>query len=85
MTTTAKLNEQHDYITLLIKFSDRTTLRLTKSRNGVSASGEHASRALLTFLDAWFRDQKGTFGEAMKRLQSVAAESLTIKDFLKGL
>jgi hypothetical protein len=81
--TTAKINNQYDYITLRVKFADKSTFNLTRSRNGISVSGTQATRASLDFFDAWVKQQKGTIGEWMSKLQSKASTSATMQDFLK--
>ena len=82
--TTAKINNQHDYITLRVKFDGKKTLTLTRSRNGVSCSGTEATREVLDFFEAWFMFQpKGqTIGQSFEVLRAVAEKSATAADFV---
>lgn len=85
MPTKATLNNQHDYITLRVKFSDSETFNLTRSRNGVKVSGTKASRPALDFFDRWLSEQKGrTYAETMEQLRSTAAKSATMQDFISA-
>ena len=87
--TKATINNQHDYITLRIKFDDNTRLNLTRSFSGTKVSGDHATKEGLQFFDAYLK-AKGT-GEgrtiltAMQELCSIASKSTDIRSFLSGI
>jgi hypothetical protein len=84
--TTAKINNQHDYITLRIKFADKTTLNLTRSFSGTKVSGTRATRDGLNFFDAYLKAQKGrNLLEIMQELRDTAEKSTDIATFLKGI
>jgi hypothetical protein len=80
--TKARINIQHDYITLRIKWADKRTLNFTKSYGGYKASGTEATREALAFLMAWTKKQTTTPGEYFKRLCEAAQASTEIQDFL---
>lgn len=81
----AKLNVQHDYITLRVKFDGKKTLNLTRSRNGTSMSGTEATRPALEFFDRWFAERKGsTVGDSMKYLADIAGKAHTAADFIQA-
>jgi hypothetical protein len=83
MTATAKLNDRFDYITLQIRWADKSNLNFTRSRNGVKASGSAATREFLEFLDKWMLSRKGASIKAcMETLLDAAARSCSAADFI---
>ena len=86
--TKATLNIQYDYITLRIKYADKSTLNITRSRNGIKMSGSLATREAMMFLDKLITDRtvKGvTLGDTMRNLRAIAEESNNVQDFLKAV
>lgn len=84
--TSAKLNCQHDYVTLRVTFEDRTTLNFTHSRSGWKLSGSYAKKEIFNFLVKWCEMQKGrTVGEFMEELRGVAERSLTCPAFMASI
>lgn len=84
MTTIAKINNQHDYITLRIKFADNMKLNITRSRYGIKLSGDCASREALEFIDKWMSGRKDkTIGQNMETLREVAASVPDMSSFLE--
>lgn len=83
MSATAKINDRHDYITLRVRWADKSNLNFTRSRNGVSASGSTATREILAFLDAWMQSRKGvSIKECMETLRTSAERSASASDFI---
>lgn len=81
--TKAKINTQHDYVTLRITFDDGGTFNLTRSRGGVRASGTSATREALEFFDAFIQSRKdSTIGETMQHLCAAAQRSPTMASFI---
>lgn len=84
--TKAKLNVQHDYITLRVVFADKTGFNFTRSRYGVKLSGVHATRELLKFLDCWCERERGkVYLKQMEALREIAERSTTIQEFINGV
>ena len=87
--TKATINNQHDYITLRIRFDDGTKLNITKSFSGMKLSGDHANKDGLNFFSAYLKQRgKGegrTLGTAFEELRIAAAKSTDILSFLDGL
>jgi len=81
--TKARLNIQHDYITLRITFADGGKLNFTRSYGGAKASGNLATREALEFFDAWTRQGTGTMGEKMNRLCEKAKAASNLQELIK--
>lgn len=82
--TTAKINNQHDYITLRIKFADNMKLNITRSRYGIKLSGDRATESALEFIDKWMSGRKDkTIGQNMETLREIAASAPDMTRFLE--
>lgn len=76
----AKLNTQHDYLTLRATFADGTTLNLTTSRNGTKTSGSALDNPLSRPLNRALFDYKGVVGTGMNVLLRLANEHVNSFD-----
>lgn len=87
--TTAKLNVQHDYITLKVVFDDNVSVNLTQSRRGIKASGKGVTngqlRSLLKGFDAYGKEEKLSYGPKMQGLRALATQCLTVDAFIEKL
>lgn len=81
----AKLNNQHDYMTLTANFLDGT-LRFTTSYGGFKVSGDFVGNPLGSqLMKKWsvLEKQPGKkIGEKMEELRKLASESKTMEEFM---
>lgn len=92
--TTAKINNQHDYMSLMVKFVDGSKLRLNHSRNGMSGSVTPAPGASYDAAEASFKvvfkaayaymHKQGsgrTYGVSFDNLRDAALASANLAEF----
>jgi hypothetical protein len=80
---TAKLNIQHDYITLKVVYDPKTSINLTSSRNGIKVSGKGFEMSLMrNIMNAFDKFRKDlSVGERMNELLRVASEATSLMEF----
>lgn len=87
--TIAKLNEQHDYITLKVDFQNGETVNLTQSRRGIKASGKGVTndqlRSLLKGFDEYGKAEKLSYGPKMQGLRAAATQCASVAAFIEKL